>query len=58
MFKFLLVVCIIGMGLIYLGNYLDLRRNKISRKEYDRRIRIFVVLGFILLAIVVYLKKR
>ncbi|WP_316740592.1 hypothetical protein [Pedobacter antarcticus] len=46
------------MGLIYLGNYMDFRRNKISSKEYDRRIRIFVVLLFLLVAILVYLKKR
>ncbi|WP_348621216.1 hypothetical protein [Pedobacter lusitanus] len=46
------------MMLIYLGNYFDLQRQKISKKEYDRRIRIFIVLLFIIIAVLVYLKKR
>ncbi|SEA69026.1 hypothetical protein SAMN05443550_104370 [Pedobacter hartonius] len=58
MFKYLIVFCLIGMVLIYMGNYFDLQRQKISRKEYDRRVRLSVLLLFIVIAILVYLKKR
>jgi len=58
MFKFLIVFCLVGLVLIYMGNYFDLQRNKISRKEYDRRIRFFVVLLFIIVAAITWLKKR
>lgn len=58
MFKYLLIFVIVGMVFIYLGNYFDLQREKISRKEYDRRIRFFIVLLFIIAAILVYIKRR
>jgi len=58
MFKYLIVFCLVGMVLIYMGNYFDLQRRKISRKEYDRRVRLSVALLFIVIAILVYLKKR
>jgi cell division protein FtsW (lipid II flippase) len=58
MFKYLIVFCLVGMLLIYMGNYFDLQRQKISRKEYDRRIRFFIVLLFIIIAILTYIKKR
>jgi len=58
MFKYLIVFCLVGMVLIYMGNYFDLQRQKISRKEYERRIRFFIVLLFIIVAILTYLKKR
>jgi len=58
MFKYLIVFCLVGMVLIYMGNYFDLQRQKISRKEYERRIRFFIVLLFIIIAILTYLKKR
>ena len=58
MFKYLLIFVIVGMVLIYMGNYFDLQRDKISRKEYDRRIRFFIVLLFIIVAILVYIKRR
>jgi len=58
MFKFLIVFCLVGLVLIYMGNYFDLQRHKISRKEYDRRIRFFVVLLFIIVAAITWLKKR
>jgi cell division protein FtsW (lipid II flippase) len=58
MFKYLIVFCLVGMLLIYMGNYFDLQRQKISRKEYDRRIRFFIVLLFIIVAILTYIKKR
>jgi len=58
MFKYLIVFCLVGMVLIYMGNYFDLQRQKISRKEYDRRVRLSVLLLFIVIAILVYLKKR
>jgi hypothetical protein len=44
--------------LIYLGNYFDLQREKISRKEYDRRIRFFILLVFIIIAALSYLRRR
>jgi uncharacterized membrane protein YidH (DUF202 family) len=58
MFKYLIVFCLVGMVLIYMGNYFDLQRQKISRKEYDRRVRLSIILLFIVIAILVYLKKR
>jgi len=58
MFKYLIVFCLVGMVLIYMGNYFDLQRQKISRKEYDRRVRLSIALMFIVIAILVYLKKR
>jgi len=58
MFKYLIVFCLVGMLLIYMGNYFDLQRQKISRKEYDRRIRFFILLLFILVAVLSYLKKK
>jgi uncharacterized membrane protein len=58
MFKYLIVFCLVGLVLIYMGNYFDLQRQKISRKEYDRRTRFFVVLLFIIIAAITYLKKR
>lgn len=58
MFKYLIVFCLIGMLLIYLGNYFDLQRQKINKKEYDRRVRLFIVLIFIIIAVLTYLKKR
>jgi uncharacterized membrane protein YidH (DUF202 family) len=58
MFKYLIVFCLVGMVLIYMGNYFDLQRQKINRKEYDRRVRLSIALLFIVIAILVYLKKR
>jgi len=58
MFKYLIVFCLIGMMLIYMGNYFDLQRQKISKKEYDRRVRLFIVLLFIVIAVLTYLKRR
>ncbi|MET4142947.1 hypothetical protein ABIB30_005363 [Pedobacter sp. UYP1] len=46
------------MLLIYLGNYFDLQRQKINKNEYDRRVRLFIVLIFIIIAVLTYLKKR
>ncbi|MET3113491.1 cytochrome bd-type quinol oxidase subunit 1 [Pedobacter sp. CG_S7] len=58
MFKYLIVFVLLGLMLIFIGNYLDLRQQKINKKEYDRRSRFFIVLVFILIAIVVYFKKK
>jgi len=58
MFKYLIVFCLVGLVLIYMGNYFDLQRQKISKKEYDRRTRFFIVLLFIIIAAITYLKKR
>lgn len=58
MFKYLIVFCLVGMVLIYMGNYFDLQRGKISRKEYDRRIRFFIILLFVIIAVLTYLSKR
>jgi uncharacterized membrane protein YidH (DUF202 family) len=58
MFKYLIVFCLVGMVLIYMGNYFDLQRQKISRKEYDRRTRLSVLLLFIVIAVLAFLRKR
>lgn len=58
MFKYLIVFVLLGLMLIFIGNYLDLRRLKINKKEYDRRSRFFIVLVFIIIAIAVYFKKK
>lgn len=58
MFKYLIIFSLVGLMLVYLGNYFDLQRQKISKKEYDRRSRFFIVLVFILIAILVYFKKK
>ncbi|WP_432713029.1 hypothetical protein [Pedobacter sp.] len=58
MFKILIVLVLLGLMLIFAGNYMDVRRGKISKKEYDRRSRFFIVLVFIAIAIFVYFKKR
>jgi cell division protein FtsW (lipid II flippase) len=58
MFKYLIIFCLVGLMLVYAGNYFDYQRQKISRKEYDRRTRFFILLVFLCIAIVVYLKKK
>ena len=58
MFKFLIVILILVLALIYFGNYIDYRKQHISRKEYDRRIRLFIALIFVVIAILVWLKRR
>ncbi|SDJ53094.1 hypothetical protein SAMN04487898_103177 [Pedobacter sp. ok626] len=58
MFKYLVIFFLVVLSLIYIGNNLDLRNNKISKKEYDRRIRFFIVLIFIAIGILVWIKKR
>jgi hypothetical protein len=58
MFKYLIVFCLIGALLIYLGNYFDLQREKITRKEYDRRVRLSILLLFIVIAVLAYLRKK
>jgi len=58
MFKILIIFVLIGLLLIFIGNYLDYRGQKIDKKEYDRRTRLFIVLIFIAVAIFVYLKKK
>lgn len=58
MFKYLIVFCLVGLMLVYMGNYFDLHRQKISRKEYDRKVRLFILLVFIVIAALSYLKKR
>ncbi|MDR6782080.1 Ca2+/Na+ antiporter [Pedobacter africanus] len=58
MFKYLVIIFVIILGLIYVGNYIDLRNHKINKKEYDRRIRFFIVLIFILIGILVWIKRK
>jgi len=57
-FKYLIILVLLGLTLIFIGNYVDLRRGKINKKEYDRRTRFFIVLVFIAVAIVVYFKRK
>lgn len=58
MFKYLVIFFVFVLGLIYIGNYIDLKNQKISKKEYDRRIRFFIVLIFMVLGILVWIKRR
>lgn len=58
MFKYLVIFFVLILGLIYLGNYIDLKNQKISKKEYDRRIRLFIVLLLIILGILIWIKRR
>lgn len=58
MFKYLVIFFVLVLGLIYIGNYIDLKNQKISKKEYDRRIRFFIILIFIILGILVWIKRR
>lgn len=58
MFKFLVIFFVVVLGFIYVGNYIDLKNHKINKKEYSRRIRFFIVLIFILIGILVWIKRR
>ncbi len=58
MFKYLVIFFVLVLGLIYVGNYIDLKNQKISKKEYDRRIKFFIILFFIVVGILVWLKRR
>ncbi|WP_157262985.1 hypothetical protein [Pedobacter steynii] len=58
MFKYLIIFFIVVLSLIYFGNYLDYKNNKMSSKEYDRRVRLFFALVIIIFAIIVWLRKR
>ncbi|WP_169304321.1 hypothetical protein [Pedobacter frigoris] len=58
MFKFLIVIFILVLALIYFGNYLDYKKQRINKKEYDRRVRLFIALILIIIALLVWLKKR
>jgi len=54
--KFLLIIFILFLLLIYIGNYLDYRRQVISRKEFERRIRFFIVFALLLFFLFYYFK--
>lgn len=56
MLKFLIIVFLVVLVIIYTGNYIDYKNNKITRKEFERRIRFFIALVFILIFIVMYFK--
>jgi len=58
MLKFLVIVGSIFLGIIYFGNYVDYRNNKISKNEYDRRIKLFIILVIIVVIILLWLRKR
>jgi len=58
MFKYLIVFCLIGLMLIYMGNHFDLQRNRITQREYNRRVRFFFILLFIIIGVLLYLRKR
>ncbi|WP_165305041.1 hypothetical protein [Pedobacter sp. SYP-B3415] len=51
MFRFLVIFLVISMALLYLGNYLDYKQNRITRKEFDRKIRVFILLGLVLIIV-------
>jgi uncharacterized membrane protein YdjX (TVP38/TMEM64 family) len=56
MFKFLIIFFLVVLVIIYIGNYIDYRNNKITRKEFERRIRFFIALVFIMIFIVMYIR--
>lgn len=58
MLKYLIIICGIFLGIIYFGNYIDYRNNKISKNEYDRRIKLFIVLVIIVILVALWLRKR
>ncbi|WP_342332557.1 hypothetical protein [Pedobacter sp. FW305-3-2-15-E-R2A2] len=58
MFKYLIIFFIVVLSLIYIGNYIDYRNNKMNSAEYNRRVRIFFFLVVLIIAIVVWLRKR
>jgi hypothetical protein len=41
-----------------MGNYYDLKRQKITHAEYNRRFRFTYILVLIVIAILLYLRKR
>ncbi|WP_162618642.1 hypothetical protein [Pedobacter yulinensis] len=51
MFRFIVVFLVVSMALLYLGNYLDYRQKRITRKEFDRKIRVFIFLGLVLIVV-------
>jgi len=58
MIKYLIIICGIFLGIIYFGNYIDYRNNKIGKKEYDKRIKLFIVLVIIVILFALWLRKR
>jgi hypothetical protein len=56
--KYLIIFCLVGLTLIYMGNYYDLKRQKITHAEYNRRFRFTYILVLIVIAILLYLRKR
>jgi len=58
MFKYLIIFILIGLILIFTGNYFDLQRHKINNKEYNRRNRFFIVLVFIVIGLLLYFRKK
>ncbi|ETZ22216.1 hypothetical protein N824_25140 [Pedobacter sp. V48] len=58
MFKYLFIIVVVVLGLIYFGNHLDYKKQKISRKEYERRNRLFIALVFIIAGIIFWLRRR
>jgi len=58
MFKYLVIFFVIVLSLIYIGIRIDLGNRNISKKEYDRRIKLFLVLILIAIGILVWIKRR
>jgi len=58
MYKYLLIVLVVILGLIHFGNYIDHKKGRIDKKEYDRRIRIFFILFFIVVIILFWLRRK
>ncbi|WP_205529720.1 hypothetical protein [Pedobacter chitinilyticus] len=54
--KFILILFLAFLGFIYAGNYIDYRQGNISRREFERRVRISIVL--ILIVIFIYFYYR
>ena len=46
------------MTVIYIGNYIDYKNQRISRMEFERRIRLSLLLFLIIIFLYFYLRKR
>jgi hypothetical protein len=47
-----------GLALIYMGNYFDLKRERITHAEYNRRFRFLYILVLVVIAILLYFRKK
>ncbi|MDQ7948606.1 MAG: hypothetical protein REI78_01355 [Pedobacter sp.] len=56
--KYLLIIFVVFMTIVYTGNYFDYKRGKITRKQYERNFRLSILLILFLAFIYFMLRKR